>query len=113
LSSVRSANREVPAVVTAAHFLVLAAALFTIGAAGVFLRRSTVIVLMSIELMLNAVNITFVAASRALLDMNGHIYVFISLTVAAAEVAVGLALVVAIFRNYGRADTDDLRALRG
>jgi NADH-quinone oxidoreductase subunit K len=93
--------------------MVLAAILFAIGAAGVLLRRSTVIVLMSIELMLNAVNITFVSAARAHLSMDGHVFVFISLTVAAAEVAVGLALVVAIFRSLGRADVDDLRALSG
>jgi NADH-quinone oxidoreductase subunit K len=99
--------------VTATHFLILAAVLFSIGAAGVLLRRSAVIVLMSIELMLNAVNITFVTAARALYDMDGHIFVFVSLTVAAAEVAVGLALVVAIFRTFGRADLDDLRTLNG
>ncbi len=99
--------------VTATHFLVLSAVLFAVGATGVLLRRSAIIVLMSIELMLNAVNLTFATAARALGNIDGHVYVFFSLTVAAAEVAVGLALVVAIYRTRGRVDVDDLRALHG
>jgi NADH-quinone oxidoreductase subunit K len=88
--------------ITATHWLALAAVVFAIGAAGVMLRRNMLIALMSIEMMLNAVNLTLVAASRAL---------FFSLTVAAAEVAVGLALVVAVYRRMGRTDLDDLSAM--
>lgn len=95
------------------HVLALAAILFSVGVAGAVLRRNVIIVLMSIELMLNAVNLSFVTASRAMGDIGGQIAVFFSLTVAAAEVAVGLALVVAIFRALGRSDVDDVAALHG
>lgn len=95
------------------HLLALAAILFSVGVAGAVLRRNVIIVLMSIELMLNAVNLSFVTASRAMGDIGGQIAVFFSLTVAAAEVAVGLALVVAIFRALGRSDVDDVAALHG
>jgi NADH-quinone oxidoreductase subunit K len=96
-----------------AHFMTLAAILFVIGAAGVTLRRELMVVLMSIELMLNAVNITLVTVARALGDASGQIYVFFSLTVAAAEVAVGLALLVAIYRTVGRTEIDDISGLQG
>jgi NADH-quinone oxidoreductase subunit K len=99
--------------VTAVHLLALACGLFAVGAAGVLLRRNLIVILMSIELMLNAANIAFAAGARAHGDAGGHVFVFISLTVAAAEVAVGLALVVAIYRARGRADADDLQALYG
>ena len=99
--------------IPASHYLVLAAILFSLGAAGVTLRRNAIIVLMSIELMLNSVNITLVTASRMLESMDGHIYVFFSLTVAAAEVAIGLALVVAIYRTLGGTDVDDVSVLHG
>ena len=95
------------------HTLALAAILFTLGVAGAILRRNVIIVLMSIELMLNAVNITLVTAARAMGDLAGQLYVFFSLTVAAAEVAVGLALVVAIHRSLGRADVDDVSVMHG
>jgi len=95
------------------HYLALAAILFTLGVAGAILRRNVIIVLMSIELMLNAVNITLVTAARALGDVAGQVYVFFSLTVAAAEVAVGLALVVAIYRTLGRTDVDDVSMMHG
>ncbi len=95
------------------HYFVLAAILFTLGVAGAVLRRNVIIVLMSIELMLNAVNLTLVAAARAMGDIAGQIYVFFSLTVAAAEVAVGLALVVAVYRSLGRTDVDDVSVLHG
>ena len=93
--------------------LALSAALFAIGVAGVVLRRNLIIVLMSLELMLNAVNISFVALSRAFGTVDGQLAVFFTLTVAAAEVAVGLALVVAIYRSLGRSDVDDVSMLHG
>ena len=95
------------------HLLALSAVLFTIGVAGVLLRRNAMVVLMSVELMLNAVNITLVAASRLHLALDGQLFVFFALTVAAAEVAVGLALVVAIFHALGRTDVDDIGAMHG
>ena len=81
------------------HYLVLSAVLFSIGTAGVFLRRNLITVLLSIEIMLNAVNVTFVAAGRYLGTVDGQIIVFFVMTVAAAEAAVGLALVIALFRH--------------
>jgi NADH-quinone oxidoreductase subunit K len=94
-------------------YLALAGLLFILGVAGVVLRRDLILMLMSIEIMLNAVNITFITAARALGDLGGHAYVFFSLSVAAAEVAVGLALLVAIFRTLGRSDADDIDLLGG
>ena len=99
--------------VSAGHLLALAAVLFSMGLAGVLLRRQLILVLMSVELMLNAVNITLVTAARWLVDIDGHVYVFFSLSVAAAEVAVGLALVVTVFRALGRSDADDADTLYG
>jgi NADH-quinone oxidoreductase subunit K len=93
--------------------MALAAVLFSVGVAGVVLRRNLIVVLMSVELMLNAVNITFVALSRAFGTVEGQVFVFLSLTVAAAEVAIGLALVVAIYRSLGRSDVDDVSVLHG
>jgi NADH-quinone oxidoreductase subunit K len=84
-------------VITLNHYLVLSAILFTIGTAGVFLRRNVITVLLSIEIMLNAVNLTFVAAGRQFAAVDGQIIVFFVMTVAAAEAAVGLALVIALF----------------
>ena len=81
------------------YFLVLSAVLFAIGTAGVFLRRNLITVLLSIEIMLNAVNLTFVAVGRYLGTVDGQIIVFFVMTVAAAEAAVGLALVIALFRH--------------
>jgi NADH-quinone oxidoreductase subunit K len=94
-------------------YQVLAAALFTIGVVGVLVRRSALIIFMSIELMLNAVNLSFVAFSRAHGQMDGQIFVFFVMAVAAAEVAVGLAIIVAIFRNKDTANVDDVRLLKG
>ncbi len=93
--------------------LMLAAALFTIGVAGVVLRRNLILVLMSLELMLNSVNVTLVALSRAFGTVDAQLYVFFSLSVAAAEVAVGLALVVAVYRALGRSNVDDVSVLHG
>lgn len=81
------------------YYLVLSAALFAIGAAGVFVRRNVITILLSIEIMLNAVNLTFVAFGRAQGNADGQIIVFFVMTVAAAEAAVGLALVIALFRH--------------
>jgi NADH-quinone oxidoreductase subunit K len=80
------------------HYLVLSAVLFAIGTAGVFLRRNLITILLSVEIMLNAVNLTFVAVGRQLGTVEGQIIVFFVITVAAAEAAVGLAIVIALFR---------------
>jgi NADH-quinone oxidoreductase subunit K len=94
-------------------YQILAAVIFTIGVVGVLVRRSALIIFMSIELMLNAVNLSFVAFSRDHATMDGHIFVFFVMAVAAAEVAVGLAIIVAIFRNKSTANVDDVRLLKG
>ncbi len=99
---------------TLAHYLVLGAILFAISMAGIFLnRRNVIIVLMSIELMLLAVNLNFIAFSRYLGDMSGQVFVFFILTVAAAESAIGLAILVLLFRNVGSIDVEDLGTLKG
>lgn len=99
--------------VPVSYYLALAAILFTIGVLGVILRRNAIIIFMSIELMLNAVNLTFVALARSLGSMDGQVFVFFVMTVAAAEVAVGLSLIVTLFRTIGSADVDDIRLLKG
>jgi NADH-quinone oxidoreductase subunit K len=81
------------------HYLVLSGLLFCIGAVGVFMRKNLITMLLSVEIMLNAVNLTFVAFSRQLGTVDGQIITFFVMTVAAAEAAVGLALVIALFRN--------------
>ena len=81
------------------HYLVVSAVLFAIGTAGVFLRKNLITILLSIEIMLNAVNLTFVAAGRQFASVDGQVIVFFVMTVAAAEAAVGLALVIALFRH--------------
>ena len=85
--------------VTLTHYLARSALLFAIGTAGVFLRRNVITILLSIEIMLNAVNLTFVAAGRQFASVDGQVIVFFVMTVAAAEAAVGLALVIALFRH--------------
>lgn len=95
------------------HYLTVSAILFALGVFGVLARRNVLIVLMSLELMLNAVNLSFVAFSRASLDMTGHVFMVMALTVAAAEVAVGLAFVVAIYARRQTIDVDVLKMLRG
>ena len=99
--------------VTPTFYLVLAAALFSIGAVGLLVRRNVLVMFMCIELMLNAVNLTFVAFARQLNDVRGQAFVFFTLVVAAAEVAVGLAIIVAIFRRRRGATADDVRMLKG
>jgi NADH-quinone oxidoreductase subunit K len=85
--------------ITLNHYLVLSAILFSIGTAGVFLRRNVITLLLSIEIMLNAVNLTFVAAGRQFAAVDGQVIVFFVMTVAAAEAAVGLAIIIALFRH--------------
>ena len=99
--------------VTIEHYLVLSALLFVIGAYGVVIRKNLIIVLMSLELMLNSANLAFVAFSKALGDMTGQVFMLMTLTVAAAEVAVGLALVVAIYTHRETLDVDVLKILKG
>jgi NADH-quinone oxidoreductase subunit K len=99
--------------VTAGWYMTLAAVLFGIGALGILVRRNAVVMFMCIELMLNAVNLTFIAAGRALHDLTGQLAVFFVLVVAAAEVVVGLAIIVAVFRNRQTASVDELNELRG
>jgi len=94
-------------------YQLVAALLFTIGLIGVLVRRSALIIFMSIELMLNAVNLSFVAFSKQHGQMDGQIFVFFVMSVAAAEVAVGLAILVAIFRSRETANVDDVHLLKG
>jgi NADH-quinone oxidoreductase subunit K len=99
---------------TLAHYLVLGAVLFAISMAGIFLNRKNVIILlMAIELMLLAVNMNFIAFSSYLDDMAGQVFVFFILTVAAAESAIGLAILVLLFRNVGSIDVEDMGKLKG
>jgi len=100
--------------ITLFHYLTLAAILFVIGVFGIFLNRKNIIViLMSVELMLLAVNINFVAFSAYLGDLHGQVFAMFILTVAAAEAAIGLAILVTFFRNKGRILVDDLSELKG
>lgn len=99
---------------TLTHYLFLAAFLFAISVIGIFLnRRNVLIMLMAIELMLLAVNLNFIAFSRFLGDPSGQIFVFFILTVAAAESAIGLAILVLLFRSIGSIDVEDLGELKG
>jgi NADH-quinone oxidoreductase subunit K len=100
--------------ISLSHYLILAAALFAIGVVGIFLNRKNLIVLlMAIELMLLAVNLNFIAFSHYLHDAAGQLFVFFILTVAAAESGIGLAILVALFRNLSTIDVDDLDSLKG
>jgi NADH-quinone oxidoreductase subunit K len=94
-------------------FIVLSMILFALGAMGVMLRKNAIIVFMSVEMMLNAANLAFVAFARQWMDMEGQVFVFFVMTVAAAEVAVGLALIVAIFRNRNSTNIDALHQMEG
>jgi NADH-quinone oxidoreductase subunit K len=94
-------------------YLIVSAILFTVGVVGVLIRRNPLIIFMSIELMLNAVNLSFVAISSFLDSADGQMFVFLVLTVAAAEVVVGLAIIVSIFRTRHNIDVDDMNLLRG
>ncbi|MDE3206971.1 MAG: NADH-quinone oxidoreductase subunit NuoK [Acidobacteriota bacterium] len=99
--------------VPSAWYLVLAAVLFGLGATGLLIRRNVLVMFMCIELMLNAVNLTFVTFSRDLNDIGGQVNVFFVLVVAAAEVVVGLAIIVAMFRRRAAATADDIHILKG
>lgn len=99
--------------VTASWYMSLAAVLFSIGLLGIVVRRNALIMFMCVELMLNAVALTFVAAGRALGSLEGQVSVFFILVVAAAEVVVGLAIIVGIFRHRESASVDELSELRG
>jgi NADH-quinone oxidoreductase subunit K len=94
-------------------FLLLSAILFVLGAAGVLVRRNPLVILISIELMLNAANLTLVTFSRQLQNLEGQLFALMSMTVAAAEAVVGLAILVDIFRTRDAEDIDDLSELRG
>lgn len=93
-------------------YLALSAVLFTIGVAGVIIKRNIISMFMCIELMLNAVNLSFVAFSSYFRDVTGQLFVFIVMTVAAAEAAVGLGIIIAIFRNRESLDVDDANILK-
>ena len=94
------------------HYLILSAIMFAIGVAGVLLRRNAIVIFMSVELMLNAVNLTFVAFAAQLNSLEGQIFVFFVMVVAAAEVAIGLALMVAIFRLRETVFVDELNLMK-
>ena len=95
------------------YYIILAALLFTIGALGVLVRRNPLIMFMSIELMLNAANLAFVAFTRTTSTLDGQVFVFFVIAVAAAEVAVGLALIVAIFKSRRSINVDEMSFLKG
>ncbi len=94
------------------YYLLLSAALFAIGVAGVIIRRDIIVILMSIELMLNAVNLTFIAFARFLGSMEGQVIVFFVMTVAAAEAVVGLAIIISVFRQRQTLDPQEMRLLK-
>lgn len=95
------------------YYIGLSAILFTLGALGILVRRNAIIIFMSVELMLNAANLAFVAFARYYQVMSGQIFVFFVIAVAAAEVAVGLALIVAIFQSKKSIDVDEISSLKG
>lgn len=95
------------------YFLVLSAILFTIGTLGVLLRRNVLIIFMSVEMMLNAVNLTFAALARHFLQLNGQVFVLMVMVVAAAEVAIGLAIVMTVVRLKDTTNIEDVNLLKG
>ena len=95
------------------YYLTISAILFTMGMAGVLVRRNALVIFMSIELMLNSVNLTFVAFARQLAAIEGQVAVFFVIVIAAVEVVVGLAIIIAIFRARSTVDIDDVDLLRG
>jgi NADH-quinone oxidoreductase subunit K len=99
--------------VPVSYYIALSAVLFTLGALGVLVRRNAIVIFMSVELMLNAANLAFVAFSQMYASLSGQVFVFFVMTVAAAEVAVGLALIVTIFRNKRSIDVDEISTLKG
>jgi NADH-quinone oxidoreductase subunit K len=95
------------------YYLVLSAILFAVGAAGVLIRRNALVLFMSVEMMLNAANLALITYSRVLEDVEGQVFVLLVMAVAAAEVAVGLAIVVALYRHKATADVDEIDGLKG
>lgn len=95
------------------YYIILSAVMFAIGVAGVLIRRNAILIFMAVELMLNSANLAFVAFARSFLDQGGQVFVFFVMTVAAAEVAVGLALIVTIFRTKQSIDIDELHRMEG
>jgi NADH-quinone oxidoreductase subunit K len=95
------------------YYLALSVVLFSMGVVGVLVRRNAIVIFMSLELMFNAANLAFVAFARYYLTLNGQLFVFFVMTVAAAEVAVGLALIVTIFRSKRSIDVDQMSSLKG
>jgi NADH-quinone oxidoreductase subunit K len=98
--------------VPASYYLILSAVLFVLGAAGVLIRRNALVMFMSVEMMLNAANLTLVTYSRFLKSIDGQIFVLLVMAVAAAEVAVGLAIVVSLFRHKKTTDVDEIDLLK-
>jgi NADH-quinone oxidoreductase subunit K len=94
------------------YYLLVSAVLFILGTVGVLTRRNALVVLMSIELMMNGVNLSFIAYSRYLNDMGGHIYALLSISIAAAEVAIGLAILIALYRNKPTINIDDFNIMK-
>jgi NADH-quinone oxidoreductase subunit K len=94
------------------HYLGLSVVLFTIGVLGVVIRRNAIVIFMCIELMLNAVNLSFVAIARSLSSLDGQVIVLLVMTVAAAEAAVGLAIIISIFRTRGTINVDEINLLK-
>ena len=99
--------------VPTSYFLILSAILFTIGVVGVLVRRNVLIIFMSVEMMLNAVNLTFAALAQHFAQLNGQIFVLMAMVVAAAEVAVGLAIVMTIIRHRDTTNIEDVNLLKG
>ena len=95
------------------YYLVLSAILFTLGAVGVLIRRNALVMFMSVEMMLNAVNLTLITYSRSLGNVDGQVFVLLVMAVAAAEVAVGLAIVVSVYRHKETTDVDEMNLLKG
>ena len=104
---------SLPAAVPLSWYLALSAALFTIGVVGVLVRRNALVIFMSIELMLNAANLAFVAFANHLHSLDGQVFVFFVMTVAAAEVAIGLAIIVNVFRLKETVYVDEINLLKG
>lgn len=99
--------------ISASYYLILSAVLFTIGAVGLLIRRNALVILMSIEMMLNAANLTLVTYSRFLENIDGQVFALLVMAVAAAEVAVGLAIVVSFVRHRDTTDVDEINLLKG
>ncbi len=95
------------------YYLVLSAILFTLGAVGVLIRRNALVMFMSVEMMLNAVNLTLITYSRSLGSVDGQVFVLLVMAVAAAEVAVGLAIVISVYRHKETTDVDEMNLLKG